>query len=154
VTTPDGRSGVWFFSLDAARLLAVAGARLSYGLPYCWSKMRARKRGERIRYESHRRWPDTYGTTDIEVEHGEPTESRELEIFLTARFRLFSIIAGRLVCANVEHPPWPLHAARIVRLEQTLTSAARLSTPHDPPLVHFSPGVSVRVGAPWPVIQP
>src|SRR4051812_46149326 len=28
-----GRRGVWFFSLDAARLPAVAGARLLYGLP-------------------------------------------------------------------------------------------------------------------------
>ena len=33
----QGRSGIWFFSLDAARLPAVAAARASYWLPYFWS---------------------------------------------------------------------------------------------------------------------
>src|SRR5215510_11544143 len=36
---PDG-PGIWFFSLDAARIVAVLGARVSYGLPYYWSNMR------------------------------------------------------------------------------------------------------------------
>ena len=33
----QGRSGIWFFSLDAARLPAVAAARAGYWLPYFWS---------------------------------------------------------------------------------------------------------------------
>src|ERR1700735_2512836 len=36
----DGRAGIWFLSLDAARLGAVAVARASYQLPYFWSSMR------------------------------------------------------------------------------------------------------------------
>ena len=36
----DGRAGIWFLSLDAARLGAVAVARASYRLPYFWSSMR------------------------------------------------------------------------------------------------------------------
>ncbi len=36
----DGRPGIWFLSLDAARLGAVAVARASYRLPYFWSSMR------------------------------------------------------------------------------------------------------------------
>src|SRR5262249_23552411 len=34
VVDPNGRRGVWFFSLDAARLAAVAGARAAFALPY------------------------------------------------------------------------------------------------------------------------
>ena len=34
VRGPDGERGIWFFSLEADRLAAVVGARLSYGLPY------------------------------------------------------------------------------------------------------------------------
>jgi uncharacterized protein len=34
-----GRSGIWFLSLDAARLPAVLGARAGYRLPYFWSAM-------------------------------------------------------------------------------------------------------------------
>ncbi len=36
----EGRAGIWFLSLDAARLGAVAVARASYRLPYFWSSMR------------------------------------------------------------------------------------------------------------------
>ena len=42
----DGREpGVYFFSLDAASLIAVLGARLGLGLPYFPARMRARRRG-------------------------------------------------------------------------------------------------------------
>jgi uncharacterized protein YqjF (DUF2071 family) len=38
VRGPSG-PGIWFFSLDAASAAAVLGARLTYGLPYYWSRM-------------------------------------------------------------------------------------------------------------------
>ena len=40
VRGPDGERGIWFFSLDAARLGAVVTARTTYRLPYFWSRMR------------------------------------------------------------------------------------------------------------------
>ena len=43
VRAPDGTPGVWFFSLDAARAHAVLGARLTFGLPYAWSRMRVER---------------------------------------------------------------------------------------------------------------
>lgn len=39
VRGPDGVPGVWFITLDAARVGAVVIARLTYGLDYFWSKM-------------------------------------------------------------------------------------------------------------------
>src|SRR5947208_1274723 len=50
-----GYGGIWFFSLEAARAAAVLGARLSYRLPYMWSKMRVQVEGNRVRYLSARR---------------------------------------------------------------------------------------------------
>jgi uncharacterized protein YqjF (DUF2071 family) len=148
VRAPDGSRGVWFFSLDAARAAAVAGARTGYGLPYAWSRMRVEAAGARIRCRSRRRWPDTAARTDIEVERGEPVDSHEREIFLTARFRLFSFRRGRLVYADVEHAPWPLARARVIRADQTLIECAGLPRPEGTPVAHFSPGVRVRVGPP------
>src|SRR5919106_5125827 len=57
VRSPDGESGIWFFSLDAARLGAVLVARATYRLPYFWSQMRLDHAGASIRYECRRRWP-------------------------------------------------------------------------------------------------
>jgi uncharacterized protein YqjF (DUF2071 family) len=148
VKPPGGKPGVWFFSLDAARAAAVAVARIWYGLPYAWSSMRVGTPGARMIYESARRWPDRRARTRIEVERGGGMEADELAVFLTARFRLYSVIAGRLAYADVEHAPWPLEAAHVLAAEQTLTDAAGLPRPEGKPLAHFSPGVRVRVGAP------
>lgn len=54
----DGRSGIWFFSLDAARLGAVVDARTTpYRLPYFWSSMRLGEHGSQVTYLSRRRGP-------------------------------------------------------------------------------------------------
>jgi len=42
----EGRAGIWFLSLDAARLGAVGVARTSYQLPYFWSSMRITGRSQ------------------------------------------------------------------------------------------------------------
>jgi len=148
VRGPGGRSGVWFFSLDAASLLAVAGARIAYGLPYMWSRMRVQADAQRAEYESARRWPDRRAVTRIAVERGQKIEAGELEVFLTARFLLYSLRRGKLIFAEVEHGPWPLESARLVRLDQTLTDTLGLPPPQGEPLVHFSPGVEVQAGGP------
>jgi uncharacterized protein len=147
VLGPDGRAGIWFFSLDAARWPAVLGARAAYGLPYEWSRMRVGAGGRRVRYES-RRISGVRAETEIEVETGDQMEPGALELFLTARFRLFSTIRGRLVYADVEHEPWPLRAARLLHCEQTLTQAAGVKLDTATPLVHYSPGITVRIGRP------
>ena len=148
VRGPDGESGIWFFSLDAARLIAVLGARVFYGLPYRWSAMRVSRSGESVQYASRRHNPWRDGRTKIRVLPGRPIAPDELERFLTARFRLYTTLAGRLAFADVEHEPWPLHEARIELLEQDLLEAAGLTTPNETPLVHYSPGVHVRIGRP------
>src|SRR6266480_362617 len=50
VRDPEGRPGIWFFSLDAARAGAVAVARATYRLPYHWSRMRLAERGGQVAY--------------------------------------------------------------------------------------------------------
>ena len=144
---PDGRDGIWFFSLDAARLPAVLAGRAGYGLPYFWSDMAVRATAGRLGYRSRRRWPGPTGARcAADVVPGEPVEAGPAEEFLTARFRLYSRMAGRLVAADAEHGPWPLRRGRVDRLDQTLVQAAGLPDPAGEPLVHVSPGVSVRIG--------
>jgi uncharacterized protein len=150
VRGPDGHRGVWFFSLDAARLVAVAGARVGFGLPYMWSRMRMRSDRQAAYYSSSRRWPDRAGMTNIAVERGRSVEAGELETFLTMRLRLYSLRWGRLITVRVQHGLWPLESAEVIRMEQTLTDTLGLPRPQGAPLVHFSTGVEVQVG--WPEV--
>lgn len=145
-----GRSGIWFLSLDAARLPAVLAARAGYALPYFWSDMRTDIRpGGRVSYRSRRRWPGPAGVRcTADVEFGpplQPEEQDDLAQFLTARYRLFSRVAGRLVAAEAEHGRWPLHRVNLIHLDQDLLSAAGLPPAWEPATAHASPGVAVRV---------
>nr|WP_063791937.1 DUF2071 domain-containing protein [Nonomuraea pusilla] len=148
-----GRTGLWFLSLDAGRLAAVLAGRVGYGLPYHWSDMEVRAAGRLVRYRGRRHRPTgaagPAGRCDAEVEVGRPLtegERDELAHFLTARFRLFTVVAGRLAAAEVEHPPWPLRQARLLHLDQDLVRLAGLPAPDRAPVLHASPGVPVRVG--------
>jgi uncharacterized protein len=151
VLGPDGAPGIWFFSLDIANPAAALAARVGYWLPYAWSEMRVRAQGEVMRYSSRRILPPG-AYTSIQVQVGRRLTPGALEDFLTARFRLFTRAGPILLKCEVRHPPWPLHSARVLRLDESLLDAAGLPPPREEPLVHFSPGVEVRAGPPTPVL--
>lgn len=150
VIGPDGSRAVWFFSLEADRLPAVFGARAGYHLRYFWASMRVASDRGTIRYSSRRRWPhDRTAISRITVRPGEPYRPEELgplDHFLTARYRLYTIRRGRLGCAQIEHPPWPLARATLLDWNQNLIQAAGLPAPHGPPLIHYSAEVNVKIG--------
>ncbi len=153
VRDESGRGGIWFFSLDAARLGAVLAARGGpYRLPYFWSSMRLGRRGDEMAYLTRRRWPrPTPAISRVRVRIGDPIpfgQVSEFEHFLTARWRLFSVTAGRRTSARACHGPWPLHRAAATTVDDQLLTAAGLPAPDGPPLVHWSPGVDVAIGRP------
>jgi uncharacterized protein len=152
VRDADGRTGIWFFSLDAARLGAVAVARTTYGLPYFWSAMRITGPGDEISYRCRRRFGGPLApASDVRVRVGEPYadgEPGERDHFLTARWILFSVSGNRRRFARACHDPWPLHHAEALGVQDGLIAAAGLPAPDGPPLVHYSPGVDVTIGRP------
>lgn len=155
VVDQEGRRGIWFFSLDAARLSAVVTARTTYRLPYFWSAMRLVERrlegDNAIRYDCLRRWPGPAATSRVEVSIGEPYAAEglgERDHFLTARWVLFSSVDSRVRYARAWHEPWPLHRASAGVVSDDLVTAAGLPRPEGEPLVHYSPGVQVRIGRP------
>ncbi|MEV8566358.1 DUF2071 domain-containing protein [Streptomyces sp. NPDC051322] len=147
----DGRRGVVFRSLDASRLIPVTVARAVFRLPYLWSWMTVRRRGDILTYSSSRRWPGPRGAhSRIVVRVGEPVaEPTELEHFLTARWGLHNAVAGRTLYLPNSHPRWPLYRADLIECDESLVAAAGLSRPTgEPASVLYSPGVPVRFGLP------
>lgn len=148
----EGRGGIWFLSLDAARLGAVSVARATYRLPYFWSSMRLAARGDEIGYACRRRWPGPRGAASrIRIRRGGPYRAAELgdlDHFLTARWILFSVRGERRRLARACHQPWPLHRAEVRAVDDRLIPAAGLPAPRGEPLAHYSPGVDVRIGRP------
>lgn len=148
-----GRRGVVFRSLEAARLLPVLVARAVYRLPYQWARMRVARSADTITYTTARRWPGPRGaggTVSVEIGPEQPADA--LTTFLTARWGLYSSLGRRTLWAPMEHPPWMLHAARLLSLSDDLVRAAGLEVVGAPHVL-FSPGVDVRAGRPSGVRQ-
>ena len=154
VVGPDGGRGVYFHTLDITRLAPTAVARLGYRLPYCWSTMRIGRRGDRLAYLADRRWPRSDGArSHVIVEVGEPlapAERTPLDDFLSARWSLYvATPRGAVRRALVDHGPWPLRHARLLHLEDGLTTAAGYDVTGRPPVhVRFGGDVDVAVGPP------
>jgi uncharacterized protein len=148
---PDGRRGVVFLSLDAARLLPVLAGRACFRLPYQWSLMRVRRQDDVVSYASRRRWPRPGARLRLAVRIGEPVaRPSEEEQFLTSRWALHARwYGGSAIYLPNDHPRWTLYRATIVRLDENLVAATGLPAPAAGPVsVLYSPGVPVRLGAP------
>jgi uncharacterized protein YqjF (DUF2071 family) len=147
VRAADGQAGIYFFSLEASSRLAVAAARVLYGLPYFPAAMSMRKEGSRVVYASRRR-----GARDARLELawsigatlGSAAPGTR-EHFLIERYALYVVRRGGLYRGRVRHRPYPLCEAAVERLSETLLRAAGLPAAVGPPLSHYSPGVDVEI---------
>lgn len=151
----EGRRGVVFRCLDADRGLPVLAARTLAALPYNWAPSKVWKTAETLEYETVRRWPGPRGArSHTQIRMGDAiAEPSPLEHFLTARWSLHTSRIGPRGRHTVrwpnEHPPWPLHRAELLRLDEDLVATAGLpEVSRKPPVsVLYSPGLPVRFGA-------
>jgi len=148
--TFGSKAGVYFFSLDAARRLAVWGARRFYRLPYFEAQMKCEKRDGTVHYQSSRRgsraaeFRGKYRQSGT-VFHAAPGS---LEHFLTERYCLYTVHRGNVYSCEIHHPPWPLQPADCDFEVNTMAQAAGIALPKVSPLLHFSERQEVLI---WPL---
>jgi uncharacterized protein len=147
-TDDDGRHGVLFRSLETTRLAVVPVTRIGLGTPYAWARMRLVRHGDRIAYDSVRRWPHRGLRSRLTIEIGEPVDPTPLEVWLTARWGAHTRKAGRTWWVPNEHVPFPLHAADVVDLADELVAAGGVRLAGERLRLLYSPGVCARFGRP------
>src|SRR5215216_6808958 len=102
VVGPDGREGLWFFSLDAARLEPVLVARSTYALPYVVGDDGGTRRGgHALPQPPALAWPDP---GDLGHHRGRPAAPRgagPLRPLLTARWQLYTTLGPLLARSTV-----------------------------------------------------
>lgn len=147
-----GRAGVFFFSLDAASPLAVAGARILFHLPYFLANMvrqtsadgTVRYKSRRLLSSAHAGFQATYrglGRTADTL----PSQPGSIEHFLTERYCLFTMSPGKVLVGNIHHLPWPLEPAEAEIRTNSLPRAHGLTLPNQPPILHFSRSLDVYI---------
>jgi uncharacterized protein YqjF (DUF2071 family) len=138
------RSGVWFFSLDAASRVAVWAARNFFHLPYYDARMQCQAVGaEEVHYRSdrtHRSAPAAeFQARYRPVGNVILSKPGSLEHWLTERYCLFAASPrGIIAYQDVHHQPWPLQPAEVEIVANSMASAAGLELPDIPPLAHFA----------------
>lgn len=151
--TLDRRPGVYFFSLDAARWLAVGTARRWFHLPYRHARMAIRERDGWFEYRSRRidrsAAPAEFAGRYRPVGPTVWAEPGSLADFLTARYSLYTVAPdGGVSRADVGHPPWRLSSAEAEIRRNTMTLPAGIRLPETPPLLHYAERVDTHIWAP------
>ncbi|MBV9543153.1 MAG: DUF2071 domain-containing protein [Chloroflexi bacterium] len=141
--------GVFFFSLDAASVLAVIGARVGVGLPYYWATGRERRRPPELEYAIRRRGTSTgcYAHYVTGPFRG-PASPGSLDHFLVERYILHAQRGPTIWSVRVHHQPYPLYEVQLRELRANLLEAAGLPNVQSPVVAHFASGVDVAIEAP------
>jgi uncharacterized protein len=142
------KGGVYFFSLDAARRLAVWSARRLYRLPYFSARMRVEEDQGWIRYSSYRASGPEFKGKYRPIGPIEPRAKGTLEHWLTERYCLYTTAGSAVYRAEIHHQPWPLANAEAEIEINSMAEAAGIMLPQDPPLLHFAKRLEVLV---WPL---
>ncbi|HEY1528742.1 MAG TPA: DUF2071 domain-containing protein [Candidatus Angelobacter sp.] len=147
----QGVPGVYFFSLDAASLPAVLGARATYKLPYFHAAMLIRSSGESFEYTSSRLQeprPANFHARYRPISAPRVRNKNSIESFLTERYCLYTVDKGHVLRAYIHHAPWQLQDAEAEFDLNTMAQAAGIDLPDTKPLLHFSRNLEVLVW--WP----
>ena len=135
------RPGVYFFSLDAARWLAVAAARTLLNLPYYAADMTLERHRDGLRYESTRwrRPRPQFKATYAPVGALFVPPVGSIEHFLTERYCLYHHNRrGHPYRLDIHHRPWSLQSARATITTNTMAAASHLTLNGAPALLHFA----------------
>ncbi|MDB4786465.1 MAG: DUF2071 domain-containing protein [Planctomycetaceae bacterium] len=157
----DGRDpGVWFFSLEASKSLAVRLARKFWNLPYSYAEMSLTKNTHQIQYQSNRYWPDPIpARSDLTIEFDQSAEQRTFQTatpdtfvhFLVERYYLYASDSlrnpstGILYRGQVYHEPYQYCRAELVQCHDELVKQAGFDILFSPEHVAYSPGVDVEI---------
>ena len=128
-------------------------ARRFFHLPYHRSRMKAEIRDSTVRYASRRWGANSTDSVSYQLPTGpwQHAEPGSLEFFLLERYLLFAHDGSRnkLVSGRVHHPPYGfqvIERAGFAAEFRPVFQAAGFDPPMSKPaLLHYSPGVDVRV---------
>ncbi len=141
----QGKTGVWFLSLDAHNVLAAWTARTFFYAPYRAAEVSMREDSSGIHFSAHCGGREFLGRyAPGEAVAGQPGT---FENWATERYCLYSCRSsdGRVFRTEVQHPKWSLRRAHL-QIEQNTLTGLKLGPIH--PTVLFARQVDVVM---WPL---
>jgi len=143
VTGPDGQTGVWFCTLDADSVAAVATANAAFGLPYRVATTNYTERDGVRRWRSTRRRDGAHAALTVTAATESPRPAAPgLEAFLFERYALYTRWHGRILRGELSHEPWRVRPATLDECVHDTVDRAGFRVDGDP---HVFVGEPVNV---------
>ncbi|WKA54283.1 YqjF family protein [Planococcus shixiaomingii] len=142
----NGKSGVFFFSLDADSPLAVKTATTGDFLPYRHARMAMEEHRGTWRFQSKRIHEHSFSEIlDLSFRViSPPIVKNELEGWLTERYCLWTKPKNRLFRVDIEHDPWQLEYVKGTVYRNTMASFLPVDFPQELAITHYSEWQKVR----------
>jgi uncharacterized protein YqjF (DUF2071 family) len=150
---PRGRPGVYFLSMDADNLLAMAIARPWFRLPYTHSSIRMEAQGGCVSFAGRRVQPGM-PVARFAADYGPCSEAYTarpggLDHWLTERYSYYTAgRGGALYRCDIHHPQWPLQHARARTVENTMLDTLGIAQPEGEGLLHYARHMRALI---WPL---
>jgi uncharacterized protein len=148
----NGIPGIWFFSLDASKVIPAIAARIFFMLPYFKAQIEFSQAEGQFNFDlarfgsgAHFRasWRTGVRLRDPDLE--------SLAFFLVERYCYFAIQEQQVYTTRIYHHPWILEEAIVLSHQSTMIGALGLTEPTSAPLAHFSREQTVDTWAPAPL---
>lgn len=133
----NGKTGVYFLSIEGGKSLSCKLAKGLSGLPYRFSKM---KRTGRVFSSKNNVFGDTF---DIQYKSGNALKTKsDLDIWLTERYAVIQDAPIDICTFDVHHLEWPVQEVEIENLSLNYQRFNKLIN-NTPDKTHYSKGVQV-----------
>ena len=150
-----GIPGVWFFSLDASKLIPAIAVSAFFMLPYHDAAVTVQESAGEFAFELTR-----FGSPAAHFRAGWRAGLRlrdpdvdSLAFFLVERYSYFALRDETIYMTRIYHHPWILDEAMVSSHASTMIGALGIPEPGARPIAHFSREQNVDIWAPTPVSQ-
>lgn len=135
----DGIPGVYFFSMDASKLLAVLGGKIGT-LPYFHANMKLKKRAKKFYFKSKRKNDEKESLISNYKLIGKSTVHAKgsIDHWLLERYALWSYKFDTLFRGDIHHKEWKVQPAEVNIDQETVTSFLPNNVYTTQPLVHYA----------------
>ena len=142
--------GVWFFSLDASKLIPAIAARLFFMLPYYKAEIAFAQREGKYQFALNRDGPPAarfQASWRVGLRLRDP-DVESLAFFLVERYCYFAAAAEGAYMTRIYHHPWILEEAFVESFASTMLAPLGLPDRTGAPLAHFSRSMDVDIWQP------
>jgi uncharacterized protein YqjF (DUF2071 family) len=145
----NGVLGIWFFSLDASKVIPAVAARLFFMLPYFKAQIEFWQTDGEFNFDLTRfssqarfraKWRTGLRLRDPDLE--------SLAFFLAERYCYFAVQDHQVYITRIYHHPWILEEATVLSHESTMIGSIGIPEPSADPLAHFARNQNVDIWAP------